>query len=419
MIKMVNKIKKTCMITAAAALLAAAVSGCGAKQGGQAQGQGAAQAQTENGAQAGNAAGAGTAVANGDNNAATAAAASGETAANAAAADTDGSAADSLRPGEENLGEFAVWAKDGVIDMPQFGMRIVLPESMRSDEYRIGAVGYVDESFAYANIFLGDGDKEEYTYWDITEIMAHRSPFEMSEVASETMNLTPEMLVDLGGNGTLYYAAVLFDKFMEANSVLFESVITAEMPEEQKKIYYELLSHSEELLDGVELTELTLPQMMEAAKVGGTRLMEMPVFDLSEKEVRLGDMIAQNKVTMLNFWGTFCGPCIREMPDLGELEREYKDRGFEILGLTSDIVDGSGAIQKALVEDAEGIIADTKITYPVLITSRELLEYGEITVLPTTYFVDSEGNMLGDPLLGSRSKEDWERIITGILDSME
>lgn len=403
-----NKMKKVCMITAAA-VLAAAVSGCGAKQGGQAQGQGA--AQTENAAQSEDAAKQEQASANAGNNAA---------AAGDAAANADGAAAEgSLKPGEENLGEFAVWAEDGVIDMPQFGMRIVLPESMRSDEYRIGAVGYVEESFAYANIYLADGDNEEYTYWDITEIMAHRSPFEMSEVASETMNLTPEMLVDLGSNGTLYYAAVLFDKFKEANSELFESVITAEMPEEQKNIYYELISHSEELLAGVELTDLTLPEMMQAARVGGAALMEMPVFDLSEKEVRLGDMIAQNKVTMLNFWGTFCGPCIREMPDLGELEREYKDRGFEILGLTSDIVDGSGAIQKALVEDAEGIIADTKITYPVLITSRELLEYGEITVLPTTYFVDSEGNMLGDPLLGSRSKEDWERIITGILDSVE
>jgi len=406
---MMNKIKKACMITAAAAVLAAAVSGCGAKQGGQAQG--AAQAQTENAAQAENGAKQEQASANAGN----AAAAAGDAAANAGGAAAEGS----LKPGEENLGEFAVWAEDGVIDMPQFGMRIVLPESMRSDEYRIGAVGYVEESFAYANIYLADGDNEEYTYWDITEIMAHRSPFEMSEVASETMNLTPEMLVDLGSNGTLYYAAVLFDKFKEANSELFESVITAEMPEEQKNIYYELISHSEELLAGVELTDLTLPEMMQAARVGGSTLMEMPVFDLSEKEVRLGDMIAQNKVTMLNFWGTFCGPCIREMPDLGELEREYKDRGFEILGLTSDIVDGSGAIQKALVEDAEGIIADTKITYPVLITSRELLEYGEITVLPTTYFVDSEGNMLGDPLLGSRSKEDWERIITGILDSVE
>ncbi len=374
-----KKIKKACMIAAAAAVLAAAVSGCGAKQGGQAQG--AAQAQTENAAQSENGAKQEQASANAGNNAA----AGGDAAVNAAAANADGAAAEgSLKPGEENLGEFAVWAEDGVIDMPQFGMRIVLPESMRGSDYRIGAVGYVEESFAYANIYLADGDNEEYTYWDITEIMAHRSPFEMSEVASETMNLTPEMLVDLGSNGTLYYAAVLFDKFKEANSELFESVITAEMPEEQKNTYYELISHSEELLAGVELTDLTLPEMMQAARVGGSTLMEMPVFDLSEKEVRLGDMIAQNKVTMLNFWGTFCGPCIREMPDLGELEREYKDRGFEILGLTSDIVDGSGAIQKALVEDAEGIIADTKITYPVLITSRELLEYGEITVLPTT-----------------------------------
>lgn len=135
------------------------------------------------------------------------------------------------------------------------------------------------------------------------------------------------------------------------------------------------------------------------------------VWELDGTEKELGDLIAGNKVTMLNVWGTFCGPCIEEMPYLGELEREYKDQGFEIIGLTSDIVDEQGNIQQNLITEAEEIMADTNVTYPVVIMSNEFIEHIHLYAVPTTIFVDSEGNALGDPMLGSNTKDYWEQII--------
>lgn len=157
----------------------------------------------------------------------------------------------------------------------------------------------------------------------------------------------------------------------------------------------------------------------ETDNTGESEIMDMTVYDLSGKEVRFGDMISQNKVTMLNFWGTFCGPCIQEMPGLGKLERRYKFRGFEILGMTSDIIGSDGKIQKSLVQDAKDIVADTGVEYPVLITSRELFEYGRFYAFPTTYFVDSKGRMLTEPVIGSQSEEDWEALITELIEKTE
>ena len=44
------------------------------------------------------------------------------------------------------------------------------------------------------------------------------------------------------------------------------------------------------------------------------------------------DIYSNNKITMINIWGTFCGPCIREMPELAQLSEEYKSKGVEIIG---------------------------------------------------------------------------------------
>ena len=154
----------------------------------------------------------------------------------------------------------------------------------------------------------------------------------------------------------------------------------------------------------------------EAASVSKPQMTDFTVYDLSGEEMKLSELTASNKVTMLNFWGTFCGPCLREMPDLAEIEKKYKNEGFEIIGVTIDAVDyESGKILPDIADDAKDIIGQTGVEYPVIITSNELLKYTGLTAVPTTYFVDSEGNLLSEPLVGSKSYEDWEKIITEML----
>ena len=144
-------------------------------------------------------------------------------------------------------------------------------------------------------------------------------------------------------------------------------------------------------------------------------LMNYTVKDLELHDVALADYVKGNKLTMINFWGTFCGPCISEMPELGEIERNYKDKGFEIVGLTTDVADLQGNYDESVIDDARSIIEDTGITYPVLVAPAQLMVDIGLQYVPTSYFLDSEGNVLGSAEIGSRSGEEWEEVINGYL----
>ncbi len=139
--------------------------------------------------------------------------------------------------------------------------------------------------------------------------------------------------------------------------------------------------------------------------------------DLDGNEVSLGELISGNKLTLLNIWGTFCGPCIQEMPDLGEIARSYADQGFGIVGLTCDILDEDGQVQSQVVQDARDILESTRAEYPVLILNFELMEAAELMYVPTSYLVDAAGSIVDGPLVGSMSGEEWRALIDGYLSA--
>ena|GEM_PF-1415948 len=143
--------------------------------------------------------------------------------------------------------------------------------------------------------------------------------------------------------------------------------------------------------------------------------LKLNVIDFEGNEIPIKDLIKDKKVVMLNEWGTFCGPCISEMPDLGALERKYRDQGFTIIGLTTDVVDYNGNIQQSVIEDAKAIIADTEVSYPVVTMPLDMIYYLNTGYVPTTFFVDGDGRMLTDVMISSRSREEWEEIIVNLL----
>jgi thiol-disulfide isomerase/thioredoxin len=115
---------------------------------------------------------------------------------------------------------------------------------------------------------------------------------------------------------------------------------------------------------------------------------------LERKALSLADY--KNKVVLLNFWATWCGPCRAEVPDLIELQNKYKDR-LQIIGLVVDDED-EAAIKK--------FAAEFGINYPVaLATDAMRLEYGGIPALPTSFVLDAQGRIvqkhegLRDPVL--------------------
>ena len=130
------------------------------------------------------------------------------------------------------------------------------------------------------------------------------------------------------------------------------------------------------------------------------------------------EMFSKNKLTIINIWGTFCPPCIREMPDLAKLNATNKAKGVEVVGIPIDIVDRTGNILPRTKADGDAIIKQTGANYTHIVPNKELLNglLKNIQAVPATFFVDNEGKILGQMYLGARSQKDWQKIIDELLE---
>ncbi len=110
-------------------------------------------------------------------------------------------------------------------------------------------------------------------------------------------------------------------------------------------------------------------------------------------------ILKKASVSMLNVWTTTCPYCIQEMPMLEELSQKMSKEGIQVIGIIGD-----GTYNKS---DASDIIDSTGVTYLNLIpnkTSAKVIMNIAYAV-PTTIFVDSDGKILGEPILGARTEE--------------
>ena len=128
--------------------------------------------------------------------------------------------------------------------------------------------------------------------------------------------------------------------------------------------------------------------------------------DLEGNPVNSSQLFAQNKVTMINIWATTCGPCIEEMPELEKMNKEFQKKGGAIVGLVDDVpVDNN-----AYLKEAQAIVKDTGVTYVNLRAWDGYEDVLSSVGTPTTYFVDSQGKLIGEPILGARTNEYKEKM---------
>lgn len=110
------------------------------------------------------------------------------------------------------------------------------------------------------------------------------------------------------------------------------------------------------------------------------------------------EIFAEAELTVVNVWGTFCGPCIEEMPELAEWSDEMPE-GVQIVGIVGDI---EGKEDTEHLELAKTIIEKADVNFTNIISNDDLEELmSGIVGFPTTFFVDREGNIVGEPVVGA------------------
>ena len=138
--------------------------------------------------------------------------------------------------------------------------------------------------------------------------------------------------------------------------------------------------------------------------------------DLDGTPVSSAELFAGYQLTMVNIWGTFCGPCIREMPDLEVLNSRLKEKGCAIVGLVCDV---AGPDDERMIAAAEEIIADTHVTYLNLVPWEGWYYDLEAEFVPTTYFVNQKGEIVGEAAIGARGADDYEALVEEVLAGLE
>ena len=142
-----------------------------------------------------------------------------------------------------------------------------------------------------------------------------------------------------------------------------------------------------------------------------TDLSNLQTKDIDGKEFSSKDF-ANYDLTMVNVFATWCSPCVQEIPDLAEIQKEMKDKGVNIVGVVTDTVDQTGENREAL-EKAKLIRERSKAEYPFLIPDQSNFNgrLSGIQAFPETFFVDKKGQIVGETYSGSRNKKAWMEII--------
>jgi len=101
--------------------------------------------------------------------------------------------------------------------------------------------------------------------------------------------------------------------------------------------------------------------------------------NLDGKDIRLSDF--KGKVVLLDFWATWCPPCVSAVPQLASLHERYKEKGFEIIGISMD----------HSVGDAKSFVSEHNVPYTVLMSNDKVEKQYGVTTIPVTFLIDKSG----------------------------
>lgn len=125
------------------------------------------------------------------------------------------------------------------------------------------------------------------------------------------------------------------------------------------------------------------------------------------------DIFGEHELTMVNVFTTWCSPCVAEMPDLERLHQQMKDRNVGVVGVVLDVLNEKGEIVPEDLQRAQILVAKTGVTYPIVLPDSTYFNGRliDIEAFPETFFVDQNGNIVGEHYSGSGSLEDWLEVV--------
>ena len=147
-------------------------------------------------------------------------------------------------------------------------------------------------------------------------------------------------------------------------------------------------------------------------------MQKFPTFegkDLDGNTVKSDELFSANAVTVVNFWFTTCNPCVGELAELDALNKELAEKGGALIGVNTFTLDGD----EAAISEAKDVLAKKGATYQNVYFNSDG-EAGKFTTnifaYPTTYVVDRNGNIVGDPIVGAITEKNQAEALQAQID---
>ena len=185
---------------------------------------------------------------------------------------------------------------------------------------------------------------------------------------------------------------------------------------------YALLKKSAQEISEIEnkLTELEKqhPEILNEGTDANGDVQKFPSFegkDLDGNEVKSDELFSANAVTVVNFWFTTCSPCVGELGELDALSKELADKGGALIGVNAFTLDGD----ETAISDAKDVLAKKGATYQNVYfdsSSPAGAFTANIFAFPTTYVVDRNGNIVGEPIVGAITEKNQAETLQSLID---
>ena len=185
---------------------------------------------------------------------------------------------------------------------------------------------------------------------------------------------------------------------------------------------YALLKKSAQEISEIEnkLTELEKqhPEILNEETDANGDVQKFPSFegkDLDGNEVKSDELFSANAVTVVNFWFTTCSPCVGELGEMDALNKELADKGGALIGVNAFTLDGD----ETAIADAKDVLAKKGATYQNVYfdsSSAAGAFTSNIFAFPTTYVVDRNGNIVGEPIVGAITEKNQAETLQSLID---
>ena len=147
-------------------------------------------------------------------------------------------------------------------------------------------------------------------------------------------------------------------------------------------------------------------------------MQKFPAFegkDLDGNTVKSDELFSGNAVTVVNFWFTTCNPCVGELAELDALNKELAEKGGSLIGVNTFTLDGD----ETAISEAKDVLAKKGATYQNVYFDSDG-EAGKFTTnifaYPTTYVVDRNGNIVGEPIVGAITEKKQAETLQKLIE---